>query len=280
MKNCIYIILFLFIISCDNESENNTIQRIAPVNENKTSEQILTTTPSVYGNYLEEDGPLIGYSTMKENALAENVLSPVFSEDQNKLKSSNIDFTVSANGIEINMAREALKSSSENNSFTSNWYGQDVKFVLQKRGALKSGSNSETDTIEMYIPNLVKITSPLIETEEELYPYCYFDDFELGWNADPENKNGLVVMAEWLGTTITEDGDANEYVRNIDVIEKDDGKTTLNNKIFDNIPDKALTYITLLRGNVELPTIDSTTYRLFGESHEVLPIILIRDIED
>ncbi len=280
MKKLIYILLLFLIISCDNDSDNNTPQSIAPAQENKTSEQIITTTPSVYGKYLEETGPLVGYSSMKENALAENVLTPVTPENQEQLKSSDINFTISANGVEINMAKEALKSSASNSDLENNWYGQDVKFVLQKTGNLKSGSNSETDTVEMYIPNLVEITSPPIETEEELYPYCYFDEFELKWNADHENTNGLVVMAEWLGTTITEDGDEDEFVRNIDVIEKDDGKTTLNNKIFDNIPDKALTYITLLRGNVELPTIDSTTYRLFGESHEVLPIILIRDIED
>lgn len=270
----------VLVVSCNIDSENDSPQGIAVEHVNKSSEKIITTTPSIYGKYLEEDGPLIGYSTMKENALAENVLTPVLPENQQSLKSSNINLSISANGVDISMSRDALKSSSTDSDLESNWYGQNVTFVLKKTGNLKSGNNSETDTVEMYIPNLVEIISPLIETEAELYPYCYFDKFELKWNPDIDNSNGLVVMVEWLGTTLTEGGDEKNYIRNIDVIETDNGKAILNNSLFDNIPDKAVTYITLLRGNIETPTIDNTTYRLFGESHAILPFILIRNIEE
>ncbi len=128
----------------------------------------------------------------------------------------------------------------------------------------------------MYIPKLVNITSPVIQKAIDLYPYCYYKGFELHWNPDNLNKNGLVVMVEWYGTTCT--GKEDKYVRNIDVIEQDNGSTILNEKLFDGIPEKALTYITLLRGNIELSMFNNQTYRTLGETHAVLPIFLIREL--
>ncbi len=246
-------------MACDKEGEQP--QNQPEVIENKSSETILTSEPSIYGKYLKNpDKPMIGYSTMKENSLANNILSPVFSTKEEVLKNGNNSFSISANGHDIGLASDMLKKSTnqDNKDLTQSWYGQDVQFIIRKEGALKSGSNIASDTIQMYIPELVQITSPKIESEEELYPYCYYKNFKLAWNADPENQNGLVVIVEWLGTTVSEDGDFNQFVRNIDVIKEDNGETTLNDKLFDNIPDRALAYVTLLRGNIELPEIDST----------------------
>jgi hypothetical protein len=129
----------------------------------------------------------------------------------------------------------------------------------------------------MYVPELVEITMPTIETEADLFPYCYYKDFVIGWIADNKNRDGLVVLAEWLGTKIGEEKE-DVYIRNIDIITEDLGEAVLNDKLFDNIPDNALTYITLLRGNIELLDIEDQSYRIFGESHVVLPMILVRDL--
>jgi hypothetical protein len=62
----------------------------------------------------------------------------------------------------------------------------------------------------------------------------------------------------------------------------DDGEEVLNNELFDNIPENALCYITLLRGNLEnmeLPQENYSEYYLAaGESHAVLPLVLVRDL--
>lgn len=285
MKIYLLIIGVVILASCakKNDEANDPSKANSPSEtyNNKVSENMLATEPSVYSNYFSNDSPLVGFSALKKNSLADDVLIPVYSENDALLKSGKVRFSMVANGVDIIAEQNGLKSSpiTKGSSLFENWYGKNVSFVFKKEGLLKSGSLVEQDTIEMYIPKLVQITSPEIKTEEELYPFCYYDNFKLNWPPDYNNKNGMVVIVEWNGTVLSEEGDSKEYVRNIDVITEDNGEAILNNKLFDNIPDRALAYVTLLRGNITLAEIDGMTYRLFGESHAVLPMVLIRNLE-
>jgi len=279
MKIHILIIGLVILSACSKEPNITNENQNSYINE--VSENIIATEPSVYSNYFNNEGPMVGYSSMQEHSLADNSLNSVNTESNSSLKSGKTSFSVFANGIDIVTSQSSLKSSqlNANNNLFENWYGKNVEFIIKKDGLLKSGSLSEQDTINMYIPNLVHITSPEIKVEKELFPFCYYDNFKLAWNPDVDNKNGLVVIVEWNGTVLSEDGDSKEYIRNIDVIPNDNGEVILNSQLFNNIPDRALTYVTLLRGNISLVESGGITYSLFGESHAVLPIILIRDID-
>lgn len=278
MKYLLYIFIIVILISCDDNEVSQNETKVETF-DNKVFERIITTTPSKYSNYFFSDAEMVGYSTLKEHSLAERVLVPVVNEKSGDLKSAGSGVTFLANGLELKNSKN-LKSGKviDVDNYYKNWYGTDVTFVLKSGQQLKSGGGEVTG-ISMYIPDLVEITAPAIETEEELYPYCFYDNFRLAWNADEKNENGLVVMVEWLGTTLSQSDDSNQYVRNIDVIEVDNGEAILDNRLFENIPDKALAYITLLRGNIEIAEIEGAAYRLFGESHAVLPFILIRNIK-
>ncbi len=281
MKN-IYILVILAIIlfSCEKEKQNSE-QGVSNVIDNEVKECVLATEPSVYSNYFNNDSYLAGYSSVKQNSLSDEELVPIFVEQENGLKSTKqIAFT--ANNHDVLAGVSNLKSSpiTKGHDLFNSWYGQDVKFILSSNSKLKSASSADTVAIEMYVPELVEILSPPIETAQELYPYCYYDNFILKWNADVNNENGLVVIVEWLGTVLSEDVDEATYVRNIDVINEDDGEVVLNSKLFDNIPNKALAYVTLLRGNIEIAELDSTSYRVFGESHAILPMVLVREINN
>jgi len=173
---------------------------------------------------------------------------------------------------------EAPKLTFLENTNLYDLYGKNVIFTLRKEGALKSGGTEQEETVEMYIPELVEILSPQIQEQKDLFPFCYYEDFTIRWNADTKNEHGLVVLVEWLGTMMSDEKDYDEYVRNIDVINEDDGEATLNNQLFDKIPDRALCYITLLRGNIEMVDIDQVSYRVLGESHAILPAILVREL--
>lgn len=280
MKIFFLIIGIVILSSCSNETE--IVKESSTSYANTIKENVLATAPSVYSNYFTDNSELVGFSASKEHSLAENVLTPVFPDNDTLLKSGKVCFMVTANGVDINNAKNSLKSAqiTDGNSLFANLYGKNVVFAFKKEGELKSGSLVEKDTVTMYIPDLVQITSPKIATQAELYPMCYFDGFKLGWIADNSNKNGLVVIVEWNGTVLTEADDSKEYVRNIDVIADDNGEAILNSKLFDNIPDRALTYITLLRGNIAIANIDGETFRVFGESHAVLPMILIRNLKE
>ncbi len=281
MKNRFFLILIaIALFSCEKASKDSN-DDASKVIENEVKECVLATEPSVYSNYFNHDSYLAGYSSIKQNSLADEELIPVFSEQESGLKNAKqISFT--ANGHDILAGVNSLKGApiTKGHDLFNSWYGQDVKFVLCSNNELKSASVEDTVAIEMYVPELVEILSPPIETAQELYPYCYYDNFILKWNADVNNNNGLVVIVEWHGTVLVEDADEATYVRNIDVIQEDDGEAVLNSKLFDNIPNKALAYVTLLRGNIEIADIDSVSYRVFGESHAILPMVLVREISN
>lgn len=89
------------------------------------------------------------------------------------------------------------------------------------------------------------------------------------------------VVAVWHGTLLfdEEDPNKNAYIRRTDYIASDNGEVVLNERLFDDIPDTAIVYITLLRGNLENIMVDDYSYKIGGESHVKLPIILVRNIK-
>ena len=128
------------------------------------------------------------------------------------------------------------------------------------------------------------ISSPNIETAEELLPYCYHKNFKLKWNADPKNENGLVVVVEWAGTDMygTRHG---KFVRNADIIPFDNGECVLNEELFDDIPQGALAKLLLVRGNIEMlqnhanELGEEDVFRVVAASETILPFIMVRNIE-
>lgn len=279
MKNLYILLLLLTIVSCRNNEEIGEPAKPSGTNENTVEEKILYQGTSVYGNFFIP-GEQVGFSSLKENALAKEQLTILDANEDSQLKKSGVEgVQVLINGMDLSVEKRRLKSGQKNkNELLNSWYGQDISFVIKSK-KLKNGSIEEDEkTIEMYMPDVVSITSPKIETEEELYPYCYYKDFKLSWTPDEKNENGLVVMVEWLGTVFGQD-DTNKYVRNIDVLPNDNGTAILNDELFNGIPDKSVVYITLLRGNIAIADIEEYTYKLLGESHEVLPLILVRNIE-
>lgn len=88
----------------------------------------------------------------------------------------------------------------------------------------------------------------------------------------PKNEEGL------MSSNVVPENDENVIVKNIDYIKEDNGKFTLNNSIFDNIPNHALVVLMLLRGNVEIIEYNSETYKIFAESHQIISLVLIKDM--
>jgi hypothetical protein len=135
----------------------------------------------------------------------------------------------------------------------------------------------------MYVPEVVKITTPKIETPE--VPYCYYKNFMLEWNADLKNENGLVVAIEWAGTDMF-GTHYKEVIRNADVIQIDNGKTVLKNEIFDGIPHGAMVKLLLIRGNIEKiekyinEEETNQEFNIVAVSEAILPVSLVREIEN
>jgi hypothetical protein len=288
MKNLIKSSLILFcvgLIGCNKNTQvedNNGTKNY----QNTVKESVLYEGKSNYSKIFRTDAPIMGYSTIKQNSLAEEEFKTVddnvksVSNGQQKV-TSNTSMELRVNGKSLNELQKVMSGQSQRIKAVDNsLYGSNVNFTLSRRSLVKGSQKivAKDTTISMYIPNLVEITSPRIARTEDLFPHCYYKDFMLKWNADPKNENGLVVIVEWNGTVLNGTSSTN-YVRNIDIIPNDNGETVLNNKLFDNIPENALTYITLLRGNISiLDDQISNRNRIVAESHAVLPFVLVRQL--
>jgi hypothetical protein len=283
MKKIIIYILGVILFSCDNKIienevvDDNKITEIVDgiADKDKVSQKILYIGET---NYMKAfyNNPVIGYSSSTSDPLSESKFVTFDGSIKTPLTKTSLWSNINALINGRNIFNLKLTTKTQSQDIVSDLYGKEVSFTISP--ITKSLDNS-VESISLYIPNIVKITSPKIETEEALYPYCYYKDFLLGWNSDLKNENGLVVIVEWYGTYFNSGQNENRYVRNVDLILVDDGEEVLNNALFDDIPDDALCYITLLRGNlenIELP--DNLAYLVGGESHAVLPLVLVRNL--
>ncbi|MDR0605362.1 MAG: hypothetical protein LBG80_13765 [Bacteroidales bacterium] len=273
-------------MSCDNKIIENEVAdnykataivdstEVGSVISDKASQKILYIGET---NYLKAlyNNPIIGYSSSTSDPLSESkfvTFDGSIKTPWTKSLQSYSYVNVLINGRNISTLNLATKSQ----DIVSDLYGKDVSFTISP---VTKSQDDSSKSISLYIPEIVEITSPKIETEEYLYPYCYYKDFVLRWNSDLKNENGLIVIVEWYGSYF--DGQhENRYVRNGDLISIDDGEEVLNNELFDDIPDNALCYITLLRGNLENIELleENLAYLVAGESHAVLPLVLVRDL--
>jgi hypothetical protein len=292
-----YVVFFAVILySCKDVSiEKDKSNQSA---ENKVTENVLFTGETVYSKILRTDTKILGYSSQKDNSLSKEFLE-ILDETTSQLDSTNSAMKVKGFGA-VSLTVNGINLSDLSNNIPSGLqrikaaapvlYGQNVSFTLSRnipqniKGSQKSKFSILSDTtVTMYVPELVEISSPKVETSKDLMPYCFYKDFVLKWNTDLKNENGLVVVVEWSGMYVTGQKE-NKYVRNIDVITDDNGSTTLKNEIFNGIPENAIAFITLLRGNIAI--VDDyyskqgnvDPYSLIAESHAILPFVLVRNL--
>ena len=157
-------------------------------------------------------------------------------------------------------------------------FGSELSIKIKpSQGTTFKNGEGEME-IEMYVPKKINITNPKIENDKDLMPYCHYEDFVLEWNADPKNEEGLVVVAEYYGATAIPGEDSSPSIINTDIIEEDNGKTVLDNDLWEGIPNSAVVYLSLLRGNVKLEEVDGKVVKFYAETHAELPIVLIKDM--
>lgn len=235
---------------------------------------LMTDDLGKYIDYVAQTDYIAGISSSKNNPL-EKELIYTFSETSDyittKTGSTPPAFNIKINGTQVGSHAETKAS--------AHWesiYGSHVYFEISA-GSAMTRSASASETVDMYIPELIKVTSPIMQNESDMYPLCYYDGFTVRWNGDPENTNGVLVVIEWFGSMVFGDHNPNAYIRRTDRVD-DTGEAVLSKDMFDDIPDTAICHLTLLRGNLENVIADDYSFKLFGESHQNFPFILIRNI--
>lgn len=107
----------------------------------------------------------------------------------------------------------------------------------------------------------MEITQPVF-SECNLIPYCWYHNMEVAWNADPSNLNGVVVIVAWTGVKVQENTNPNfTPIYNVDLVE-DNGYMTLNDNLFQGIPENAVVTLILLRANIVNVEINGESYHI------------------
>ena len=297
----------ILLCSCANEQGEKQINNPAnnPANNSKlkSTYNVLYKGETKYAKIINHDAKLIGYISEKHNSLADEHLvlmdginmpiSAKNSDIQRVKQSVASELMLKINGTDAKEIKAQRKTSQVQRIKTngSPLFGSNVSFSLSRtinaesvdEDGIQKFPASVEENITMYVPELVHITSPKIETAEELLPYCYYKNFVLRWNADPQNENGLVVAVEWTGNDMFGKNHGN-YVMNVDIIPADNGECVLDDRLFDNIPHAAVANIIILRGNIEIlenfisENGTEETYRIAAASEAVLPFIMVKEI--
>lgn len=226
-----------------------------------------------YSDFFKETDNLIGLSSSKSDNLSPHRIYGYVGPSANMSTKSMMDtkFNVEINDIGFSEAVLTKSSSAGLRAL----YGSIANFTISPQGITKS--SSESTTVEMYIPKEINITNPYVKSDEKLLPLCYYEDFHLEWNKDLNNKNGIVVILDWIGEIVVGEDIPTTHVTRTCIFE-DNGKAILPMEIFEGIPDTAVCHMTVLRGNIDVFSLEEISYKIQAESHEYMSFILIKEM--
>lgn len=113
--------------------------------------------------------------------------------------------------------------------------------------------------IEIKTPEPIYISSPMA-LECATLPYCYSQNLEVTWNADPNNQYGVIALAYWTGVVIgsTSGGNSVYHV----ALVPDDGDCVLYNELFEGMPNNAYVSLYLIRANIVQIKQDGSTLNI------------------
>ena len=256
------------------ESDYNTANHITirerPESVNTT--KFLYDDPKAYFNYFITTNYKFGILSSQDSPL-DSPLLYAYSDDehQNDLLTKAIGKSMpvmTINGLSVN-PEPGVKSNIKNS--ISPLFGQVVSFGIGCQ------TKAELDETQLYIPQIIFITSPQVSTVTKKLPLCDANSFVLKWNEDTMNDNGVIVQIEWDGTVLFGKHRDNSHV-SIAKIYPDVGQARLNLEMFEGIPDTALCHLTILRGNVDIVVVDDQSFKIGGSSYETMEFVLLRNI--
>ncbi|MEP6261610.1 MAG: hypothetical protein ABJ092_08535 [Gillisia sp.] len=255
---CLLILFVLILTSCEQEDHFEEVNESGAQMENIFSNKykLLNITPNIYHSYFQKTDNTLGISALKYHG------------------NPNYSFVEKIDGNSNNKAFFLNQKSRKIDHF-------DPTEIYGKTMDLKFNKKSTKDTIHksFYIPKKLIISKTIQQTETKISILAYYKSFLLEWNADPKNGEGLILAVEYLGESLSNEGsNENLNVVNVDYIENDNGKYILNEAMFDNIPNLSFINIILLRGNVDISEIEGESYKTYVESHERIPVLLVKDL--
>lgn len=114
----------------------------------------------------------------------------------------------------------------------------------------------------------ITILSPL-PTECNPIPMCYYHSMDIRWNPDSHNPTQVMIIAEWNGLKMDGTSTNTTVIHYMET--DDDGISTLDDNIFNGMPDGALVNIWLVRENI---------VTIYEDWTQITPGTILEEIEN
>jgi hypothetical protein len=254
----------LLMYSCDKDGQNIPQEAESKLEESfdiSNEYRLLDYSVNKYHSYFESTDNTIGFNNLKSDFDSEYSLAHTIDLENSGLKS------ISVNNQKLNIG----KNSKSQQISDLDIYGKNlsIDFTSNK-------STEDIKSVNLYIPKKLNVSKPVSEDGKSVY--AFYKNLSLEWNADPKNENGLMIAVEYFGETVGRTN-TGKHLQIIDYIEVDNGKFTLKDKMFEDIPDLSFVDIVLLRGNIDISEVDGETFKTYAEAHQRIPVLLIKDLK-
>lgn len=242
-NNKLYLIVALTVaLSCCSVHDDKKKEMMAkPIKST-----ILFDKPTEYLSLLSKDHPVaISYAATNYSA-------------NKSSKELDILRNIGVNKIMLDSANTTYLEFLDSCSFSSDSLKHEYKLHINRQinfndervnseGERTFTSSDTTISIQDVTP--IQICAPIFEECNNI-PYCWYDMMDICWNADLENENGILIVAAWTGVVLEQPTSPQApCIYNIDLVE-DNGYTTLNNNLFQGMPDRAVVTLMLIRANI------------------------------
>lgn len=145
-------------------------------------------------------------------------------------------------------------------------FGQDVTFTLTPPSELTTVAGINTVTTTLYSPLPISITNVPPMTSVTLLPN---NPTTLNWNADPNNPNGVIIIAEYLPTRYVNKSAlsaGNSYLIESSMLVPDNGSASIPWSFFSNFPAIGHIILWVARGNYTIAGDGTYNYQVGGYS--------------
>ncbi len=142
----------------------------------------------------------------------------------------------------------------------ANLFGNQSEFSLSRDG-------STLLSFDQYVPE--KIVVDLKNAKEHdgsNLSVMKRDDFEISWNMDDQNTNGVIAYLWWNGNKagMSAYEQKEEILVNRAIKLDDNGKAKLSSELFNDIPNNAIVTVFFIRGNVSIKEFDGKSFKFYS----------------
>lgn len=227
-KHFIWLAFAAAVVSCSNQKEDLSL-------ETKTQYNISALAGSPYYALMEKD---------------QEVFARYWYMDMHLFMDQAEEYKYVKNNMPNNYY---LGSSQQNITISDNCMtfnnGTETDFYINRIISLNDGADSLSIPYYSHIANInpIEFIRPY-STNCNSIPCCYVKDMEIAWNPDYDNRNGVVILVEWQGSTVS------EPTRDIHIVTgdivADNGQVVLRDELFNDIPNEAIVNLWIMRANM------------------------------